>query len=126
MSVLEREHVNPPMPGRRSSVTVPEGVRFGSVDGIRVSLINHGASIEGHRVEIVADAYTTQDDELIPTGDPVSLEGSAFDLRKRETLACLEARHFPDAPNHPEFPSTLLRAGDEYRQRSSYQSGQID
>lgn len=125
MSVLERDHVNPPMPGRRSSVTVPEGVRLGSVDGIHVSLINCGASIEGHGVEVVADAYTAHDDELIPTRDLVSLEGSAFDMRKRETLVCLEAQNFPDAPNHPEFPSTLLRAGQEYRQRSSYQFGQI-
>lgn len=29
---------------------------------------------------------------------------------------CLEPQHFPDAPNHPNFPSTVLRAGEEYRQ----------
>ena len=28
---------------------------------------------------------------------------------------CLEPQHFPDAPNHPNFPSTVLRAGEEYR-----------
>lgn len=26
----------------------------------------------------------------------------------------LEAQYFPDSPNHPEFPSTLLRPGEEY------------
>jgi aldose 1-epimerase len=29
---------------------------------------------------------------------------------------CLETQHYPDAPNRPEFPSTLLRPGQTYRQ----------
>ncbi len=28
---------------------------------------------------------------------------------------CLETQHFPDSPNHPEFPSTVLRPGQTYR-----------
>jgi aldose 1-epimerase len=28
---------------------------------------------------------------------------------------CLETQHFPDSPNHPNFPSTLLRAGDTFQ-----------
>lgn len=28
---------------------------------------------------------------------------------------CLETQHFPDSPNHPEFPSTVLRPGETYR-----------
>jgi len=28
---------------------------------------------------------------------------------------CLEPQHFPDAPNHPNFPSTVLRPGEEYK-----------
>jgi aldose 1-epimerase len=27
---------------------------------------------------------------------------------------CLETQHFPDAPNHPNFPSTVLRPGEEF------------
>ena len=29
---------------------------------------------------------------------------------------CLEPQHFPDAPNHPNFPSTVLRVGQDYSQ----------
>ena len=29
---------------------------------------------------------------------------------------CLEPQHFPDAPNHPNFPSTVLRPGMVYNQ----------
>jgi len=28
---------------------------------------------------------------------------------------CLETQHYPDSPNHPEFPSTILRPGDVFR-----------
>ena len=28
---------------------------------------------------------------------------------------CLETQHFPDSPNHPEFPSTVLRPGETFR-----------
>jgi len=28
---------------------------------------------------------------------------------------CLETQHFPDAPNRPEFPSTVLRPGETFR-----------
>jgi aldose 1-epimerase len=29
---------------------------------------------------------------------------------------CLETQHFPDSPNHAEFPTTVLKPGDEFRQ----------
>lgn len=31
---------------------------------------------------------------------------------------CLETQHFPDSPNRPEFPPTILRPGEEYRSRT--------
>jgi aldose 1-epimerase len=33
---------------------------------------------------------------------------------------CLETQHFPDSPNHPHFPSTILRPGQTYRSRTIY------
>ena len=33
---------------------------------------------------------------------------------------CLEPQHFPDAPNHPNFPSTVLNPGEVYRHVSVY------
>jgi len=33
---------------------------------------------------------------------------------------CLETQHFADSPNHPRFPSTILRPGDELRSRTEY------
>jgi aldose 1-epimerase len=33
---------------------------------------------------------------------------------------CLEAQHYPDAPNRSEFPSTVLNPGEVYRQTTIY------
>ena len=33
---------------------------------------------------------------------------------------CLEPQHFPDAPNHANFPSTVLRPGEVYKHVSRY------
>ena len=34
---------------------------------------------------------------------------------------CLETQHFPDSPNHPNFPATVLRPGEEYRHTTIFQ-----
>jgi len=36
------------------------------------------------------------------------------------TGLCLETQHFPDSPNHPNFPSTILRPRATYRSRTVY------
>jgi aldose 1-epimerase len=33
---------------------------------------------------------------------------------------CLETQHFPDSPNQPDFPSTVLRPGETYRHSTAY------
>lgn len=49
--------------------------------------------------------------------DVVGRGGAAYGPRSG---FCLETQHFPDAPNKPHFPSTLLRRGDVYRSRTVY------
>ncbi|MGW4213870.1 aldose epimerase family protein [Lentzea sp. NPDC004789] len=38
----------------------------------------------------------------------------------------LEAQHFPDSPNRPDFPSTVLRPGEVYHQETVYQLSTMD
>jgi aldose 1-epimerase len=33
---------------------------------------------------------------------------------------CLETQHFPDSPNHPDFPSTELKPGQRYHAVTVY------
>lgn len=45
-------------------------------------------------------------------GDRVGKSGRFY---RQGDAFCLETQHFPDSPNHPEFPSTVLRPGEEFR-----------
>ena len=33
---------------------------------------------------------------------------------------CLETQHYPCSPNFPDFPSTVLKAGETYHERTTY------
>lgn len=43
--------------------------------------------------------------------------GKIYDFR---TAFCLEAQHFPDSPNQINFPSTVLKPGETYLQKTVY------
>ena len=47
-------------------------------------------------------------------------QGATYNHR---TGFCLETQHFPDSPNHPNFPSTTLRPGEEYRTTTVFTFG---
>ena len=40
-----------------------------------------------------------------------TLTGKSGRVYKQRYGLCLETQHFPDSPNHPNFPSTILRPG---------------
>jgi aldose 1-epimerase len=61
------------------------------------------------------DLWTTEPGLQLYTGS--HLPGDPFPVHAG---VCLELQHFPDSPNHAEFPSTLLRPGEEYRSESEY------
>jgi aldose 1-epimerase len=33
---------------------------------------------------------------------------------------CLETQHFPDSPNKPDFPTTVLKKGQKYASMTTY------
>jgi aldose 1-epimerase len=45
-------------------------------------------------------------------------EGKSYPHR---SAFCLETQHFPDSPNHPDFPSTVLKPGQHYHSTTVYQ-----
>jgi len=45
-------------------------------------------------------------------GTVVGKDGKAY---QKHYAFCLETQHFPDSPNHPNFPSTILEPGQTYR-----------
>jgi aldose 1-epimerase len=50
-------------------------------------------------------------------GSDIGKGGKKYGYR---TAFCLEAQHFPDSPNKPEFPSTVLKPGEVYTQKTAY------
>jgi aldose 1-epimerase len=44
-----------------------------------------------------------------------SITGKEGRVYNRRFALCLETQHFPDSPNHPSFPTTELRAGQNFR-----------
>jgi aldose 1-epimerase len=50
-------------------------------------------------------------------GSLTGKEGKAYG---RRCALCLETQHFPDSPNRPEFPTTMLRPDDVYETTSIY------
>jgi len=53
----------------------------------------------------------------------VGKKGHVYDFRN---AFCLEAQHFPDSPNRPEFPSTILKPGEVYTQRTVYRFSTVE
>ena len=54
---------------------------------------------------------TTEPGVQFYSGNHLDLARNGFD---RRGAFCLETQHFPDSPNHPQFPSTILRPGRTY------------
>lgn len=52
-----------------------------------------------------------------------TLTGKGGAVYKHRTGFCLETQHFPDSPNQPKFPSTILRPGSEYKTSTVFTFG---
>lgn len=50
----------------------------------------------------------------------VDLPGKAGARYQPHSAVCLETQHFPDAPNRPDFPSTIVRPGAPFRSRTRF------
>ena len=54
----------------------------------------------------------------------IHLDGSVVGKRRvayRKLVGlCLETQHYPDSPNHPNFPSAILRPGSRFRSETIY------
>ena len=84
----------------------------------RAARVTHGAS--GRALDLWSD----RDGLQVYTGNSLngSLVGWGGAYRQGAGLA-LEAQAFPDAPNQPGFPSTVLRPGEDFRATIEYRFG---
>jgi aldose 1-epimerase len=71
------------------------------------------------------DVSTTEPGVQFYTGNKLdgSYNGKSGHGYGKRSAFCLETQHFPDSPNKPAFPSTVLRPGQEYRSTTVYAFG---
>jgi len=71
---------------------------------------------------IIMDVTTTEPGVQLYTGNWMtdSLVGKHGQRYPVRSALCLETQHFPDSPNKPDYPSTVLRPGERYRNYSVY------
>lgn len=78
-----------------------------------VSDSSSGRKMEVYTMEPGLQFYTGNFlDGTIKTSDGVAIN--------QHTALCLETQHFPDSPNKPAFPSTILKPGDKYHTVTKY------
>lgn len=70
----------------------------------------------------VMETWTTEPGVQFYTGNFLdgTLRGKDGTRYKRRSAFCLETQHYPDSPNQPSFPSTVLRPGETYRSQTDY------
>jgi aldose 1-epimerase len=63
------------------------------------------------------EIYTDQPAIQLYTGNFLdgTVVGKGGKAYQKHYAFCLETQHFPDSPNHPNFPSTILEPGQKYR-----------
>jgi len=69
----------------------------------------------------VMEVHTTEPGIQFYSGNfMTSTKGKAGKTYEHRYGLCLETQHYPDSPNRPEFPSTVLRPSETYRQTTIY------
>jgi aldose 1-epimerase len=102
-----------------------EQLRYG--DGYDHNFVLNGGR-ELHLAARVADPSSGRTLQVDTTEPGVQFyAGNKLDLARngfaRRSAFCLETQHFPDSPNKPNFPSTVLRPGETYRSKTVFTFG---
>ena len=75
----------------------------------RVTDPKSGRTLECYTTEPGVQLYTGN----YLTGDYKAVGGATF---PRRSAVCLECQHFPDSPNRPEYPTTVLEPGKTFHE----------
>lgn len=79
------------------------------------NILKHAAVVKEENSGIKMEVYTTEPSVHFYSGNFLSgIAGKNGITYNQRSGFCLETEHFPDSPNHPGFPSTLLKPGEEF------------
>ncbi len=90
-------------------------------DGALLPLVRVEEPVSGRTLEVATTEPGVQfysgnflDGSVVGVGNRAYRQGDGF---------CLETQHFPDSPNNPHFPSTVLRPSETYESRTTFAFG---
>lgn len=112
-----------PIGGRIADV--PGGYDHNYVLNRKGAGLELAARVEEHRTGRTLEIWTTEPGIQFYSGN--FLDGSLVGKRGvrywKHAGLCLEPQHYPDSPNRPEWPSTVLRPGEKYWTQTVFQFG---
>jgi aldose 1-epimerase len=84
--------------------------------------LSKAAEVAGDVSGIVMDVYTMEPGVQFYGGNFMNGSHTIKGDKKDDyrTAFCLETQHYPDSPNHPQFPSTTLEPGKTYKTTTIY------
>jgi aldose 1-epimerase len=84
--------------------------------------LSHAATLIDPASKRKMEVWTTEPGLQVYTGNFLDAtdKGKFGKTYPYRSALCLEAQHFPDSPNHSHFPTTVLRPGDKYYQKTVY------
>jgi aldose 1-epimerase len=70
----------------------------------------------------VLEVFTTEPGVQFYSGNFLdgTITGKGGHVYKQRYGLCLETQHFPDSPNHPDFPSTILKPGQKFQSQTVF------
>jgi len=87
--------------------------------------LHHAATLQDPQSGRTLDVTTTEPGVQFYSGNFLNgtLVGKSGRRYQQRFGLCLETQHFPDSPNHPEFPSTILRPGARFQSTTMFAFG---
>jgi aldose 1-epimerase len=87
--------------------------------------MTHAATVRDPKSGREIEVFTSEPGIQFYTGNFLdgTLTGKGGVVYKKHAALCLETDHFPDSPNHDNFPSTILKPGNKYESTTIYRFG---
>ncbi len=80
------------------------------------------ATLRSPSTGIVLNVFTDEPGIQVYSGNFLdgTITGKGDKVYNQRTGICLETQHYPDSPNKPEWPSTVLRPGETYKSHTVF------
>ncbi|MEB2783031.1 aldose epimerase family protein [Algoriphagus persicinus] len=87
--------------------------------------LTQAAVISSPQTGIEMEVWTTEPAIQFYSGNFLdgTITGKGDKVYELRSAFCLETQHYPDSPNQPNFPSTVLKPGEKYEQTCIYKFG---